>query len=87
MIRILLSTKLGELRWTQADLARATGIRPNTINELYHDLLERVNLEHLDLICEALDCKLDELIVRVPNETPKVLHTKNGSLISSTSDM
>ena len=85
MIRILLSTKLGELRWTQADLARATGIRPNTINELYHDLLERVNLEHLDLICEALDCKLDELIVRVPDENPKVIHTKNGSLISSSS--
>lgn len=86
MIRILLSTKLGELRWTQADLARATGIRPNTINELYHELVERVNLEHLDLICEALDCQLDELIVRVPDESPKVLHTKNGSLISSTSD-
>ena len=86
MIRILLSTKLGELRWTQADLARATGIRPNTINELYHELVDRVNLEHLDLICEALDCKLDELIVRVPDESPKVLHTKNGSLISSSSD-
>ena len=86
MIRILLSTKLGELRWTQADLARATDIRPNTINELYHELVERVNLEHLDLICEALDCQLDELIVRVPDESPKVLHTKNGSLISSSSD-
>ncbi len=49
MIRILLSTKLGELRWTQADLARATGIRPNTINELYHELVDRVNLEHLNL--------------------------------------
>lgn len=83
MIRILLSTKLGEFRWTQADLARATGIRPNTINELYHELVDRVNLEHLDLICEALDCKLDELIVRVPNESIKVQHTKNGSLISS----
>lgn len=83
MIRILLSTKLGELRWTQADLARATGIRPNTINELYHELVDRVNLEHLDLICEALDCELNELIVRVPDESPKVLHTKNGSLISS----
>ena len=83
MIRILLSTKLGELRWTQADLARATGIRPNTINELYHELVDRVNLEHLDRICEALDCKLDELIVRVPDESTKVLHTKNGSLISS----
>ena len=83
MIRILLTTKIGELRWTQADLARATGIRPNTINELYHELVDRVNLEHLDLICEALNCKLDELIVRVPEEQPKVLHTKNGSLISS----
>ena len=86
MIRILLSTKLGELRWTQADLARATGIRPNTINELYHELVDRVNLDHLDLICGALDCKLDELIVRVPDESPKVLHSKNGSLISSSID-
>lgn len=83
MIRILLSTKLGELRWTQADLARATGIRPNTINDLYHELCDRVNLEHLDLICEALNCKLDELIVRVPEESPKVIHSRNGSLISS----
>ena len=49
MIKILLSKKLGELRLTQADLARATGIRPNTINELYHELADRVNLEHLDL--------------------------------------
>ena len=84
MIRILLSTKLGELRWTQADLARATGIRPNTINELYHELVDRVNLEHLDLICEALNCELDELIVRMPDACPKVVHTKAGTLISST---
>lgn len=70
MIRILLSTRLGERRWTQADLARKTGIRPSTINELYHELTERVKLEHLDLICEALDCELDELIVRTPNAEP-----------------
>ncbi len=84
MIRILLSTKLGERRWTQAELARATGIRPNTINELYHELVERVSLEQLDLICEALNCRLDELIVRVPDKSPKILHTRNGSLISPT---
>ncbi len=81
MIRILLSTRLGECRWTQADLARATGIRPNTINELYHELVDRVNLEHLDLICEALDCQLDELIVRVPDDSPKVIHSRHGSLL------
>lgn len=68
MIRILLSIRLGELRWTQADLARKTGIRPSTINEMYHELCERVNLEHLDLICEALDCDLSDLIIRVPTK-------------------
>lgn len=72
MIRILLSTRLGERRWTQADLARATGIRPSTINDLYHELAERVNLEHLDLICEALECDLSELIIREANQESKM---------------
>ena len=56
------------------------GIRPNTINELYHELAERVNLEHLDLICEALDCELDELIVRIPNRESNITHTRRGNL-------
>ena len=78
MIRILLSTRLGELRWSQADLARATGIRPSTINDLYHEIAERVNLEHLDLICEALNCDLDEIMQRIPNAEPKVDHNRAG---------
>lgn len=78
MIKILLSSRLGDLKMTQADLARMTGIRPNTINELYHEIAERVSLEHLDLICEALDCKLDELIVRIPNKESKIVHTRIG---------
>ena len=68
MIRILLSTRLGELKWTQADLAHRTGIRPNTISELYHEVATRVSLEQLDKICDALDCDLTDLLVRVPNE-------------------
>lgn len=79
MIKILLSKKLGEMRLTQADLARATGIRPNTINELYHELAERVSLEHLDLICEALGCELNELIIRTPNKESVITHTRQGT--------
>lgn len=72
MIRVLLSARLGEKRLTQADLARMTGIRPATINELYHEIADRVSLEHLDLICEALDCDLSDLIVQVgPDEELK----------------
>lgn len=81
MIKILLSRKLGELRWTQADLARKTGIRPTTINELYHEMAERVNLEHLDLICEALECELDEIIIRIPNSVPKIENTRSGGKV------
>lgn len=65
MIRILLSTRLGERRWTQADLARKTKIRAATINDLYHEMTERVNLDHLDRICEALDCDISDILVRV----------------------
>lgn len=72
MIRVLLSARLGEKRLTQADLARMTGIRPATINELYHEIADRVSLEHLDLICEALNCDLSDLIIRVgPDEELK----------------
>lgn len=71
MIKILLSRKLGELRMTQAELSRRTGIRPNTIGELYHELTERVNLEHLDRICKVLDCELSELIVWIPDTDDK----------------
>lgn len=67
MIRIKLSTLLGEKRITQAELARKTGIRPATINEMYHEFSVRVNLEHIDKICEALDCDISDLLVYVPN--------------------
>jgi putative transcriptional regulator len=68
MVRILLSTRLGERRWTQADLARKTKIRPSTINDLYHELTERINLNHLELICEALDCEISDFLVLTKNK-------------------
>lgn len=73
MIRVLLSSRLGDRKMSQAELARRTGIRPNTINELYHEITDRVSLEQLDLICEELDCDLDDLIVRDGKNRKKVL--------------
>ena len=84
MIRIHLSTLLGERRWTQADLARKTGIRPSTINEIYHEIVERVNLEHLDLICEALECDLTDFMAYFPNHEPRIAHTRSGMPVRKT---
>ena len=71
-IRIVLSTRLGERRWTQKNLSRATGIRPSTIGDLYNELADRINLEHLDLICEALDCDISDILKLEKNDPPKL---------------
>jgi len=71
MIKNHLSRLLGERRWTQAQLARETGIRRATINELYNELADRVSLEHLDRICEALDCDITQLLEYIPNTQRK----------------
>lgn len=71
MIKNHLSKLLGERRWTQADLARKTGIRRATINGLYNELTDRVNLEHLDRICEVLECSVSDVLEYVPNPQRK----------------
>ena len=63
MIRIMLSTRLGERRWTQARLAQETGIRAATINDLYHELTDSISLEKLDKICKALKCTPGDILV------------------------
>mgnify|MGYP003309014062 CR=1 FL=1 len=68
MIRIYLSRLLGERRLTQKDLSRKTGIRAATINEYYNELAVRINLEHMDKICDVLGCDLTDLIQRIPDK-------------------
>lgn len=79
MIKIILSRTLGERRLKQADLQRATGIRPSTIGDWYNDLKDTISLEHLDMICEALDCDISDLLVRIPNQKPKAKKAERRS--------
>lgn len=71
MIKIHLSRILGEKRISQAELSRQTGIRPSTINDMYNEIAERVNLSYLDRICEYLDCSLSDLMEYIPDEQKK----------------
>lgn len=72
MVKIHLSRLLGEKRWSQAKLSRLTGIRPSTINEIYNEFAERLNVEHLDRdLPEALDCDLTDLLEYIPNRQRK----------------
>lgn len=67
MIRIHLSRLLGEKRWSQAQLSRFTGIRPNTISELYNEFVDRVSLDQLNRICQILECDISDLLEYVPD--------------------
>ena len=62
MIKIHLSKLLGERRISQIELARRTGIRPATITEIYWEFAERVSLEHIDIICKMLGCKIEDFM-------------------------
>lgn len=62
MIRILLSTRLGERRWTQAKLSRESGVRAATISEWYNEIAERITLSDLFKICKALNCQVEDLL-------------------------
>lgn len=68
MVKIHLSKLLGEKRMTQLDLARKTGINKNAINELYHEFAVSVKLEHINKICEVLDCSSADLIEYIPDK-------------------
>jgi putative transcriptional regulator len=68
MIRIYLSKILGEKRITQTALSKGTGIRPGTINLMYHEYIKRVNVEDLNKLCAFLGCTLSDLIEYIPDK-------------------
>nr|DAS80693.1 MAG TPA: Cro/C1-type HTH DNA-binding domain protein [Caudoviricetes sp.] len=67
MIKIHLSKLLGERRMSQKRLSELTDIRRATINEMYHELVERVNLDYLSRICQVLNIKIEDLLEYIPD--------------------
>lgn len=68
MVRINLAVMLAKKKMKVSDLSRETGIRYNTLSDMYHEFTERISLEHIDLICRVLDCTSGELIEYIPNK-------------------
>lgn len=62
MIRIKLGELLGKHKMTRKCLAEMTGIRPNTIGDLYREDVKRIDLSALDKICEALNCEVSDIL-------------------------
>lgn len=67
MVYLRLCELLQERRWSQAELSKATGIRPSTICDIYNNNCAFLKLEHIDKICRVLHCDIDDLIVVLPS--------------------
>jgi putative transcriptional regulator len=69
MIKVRLSEILEERGKTLYWLWKQTGIRWATIWQMGNGDLARLNIDTLDLICEALECQPGDLLVRVESKT------------------
>ena len=52
-------------------LSQQTGIRWATLAAMQNGKAQRLNLEDVELICDALDCQPGELLVRVERKKAK----------------
>lgn len=67
-VRIHISTLLGQRKMSQKELSRLTGIRPNTISNLYYETVKRIEVQHIEALCKALKCSVGDLIEYVEEE-------------------
>ena len=66
-IEIQLKKLLSENGMTQKQLANKTGIRPAAISSLTRGYVERLNIDHLERICESLEIyDMNKLLRIVP---------------------
>ena len=66
MIRIKLCELMGREKMTRKKLSELTGIRPNTIGDLYREDVRKIDLQTLDKICEVFNCKVSDVIEYIP---------------------
>ncbi|WP_188067676.1 helix-turn-helix domain-containing protein [Brevibacillus brevis] len=62
-IIVKLKEILDQRNMSQRELARLTGLRPNTISHLCSSQVDRVHLSTFETICKTLDIELHELLV------------------------
>ena len=76
MIKIKVSDMLGKFKWSQKDLADKTGIRPASINTMYHETIKKIDVEHIDKLCKIFNCSIEDLLEYIPETDIENSNTK-----------
>ena len=71
MINIRIAEIMGKRKLTRKAVADATGIRPNTVGQLWKGEAKRIEIEQLDSLCKTLGCQPGDLLEYIPGEKSK----------------
>jgi putative transcriptional regulator len=71
MIKIHLSRLMGEKKLKISDLSIMTDLHRNGITKLYKDQTDGIKFDTLDKLCKALDCKVEDLIEFIDEDSEK----------------
>ncbi len=78
-MRVYLARLLGEHKKKISDVSRDTGINRGTLTRMYHETIERVELDVLDALCDYFQCPIEALL---EPELPKLENPDSDSRIS-----
>ena len=71
MINIRIAEIMGKRKLTRKAVADVTGIRPNTIGQLWKGEAKRIEIDQLGSLCQALDCQPGDLLEYIPDDKSK----------------
>lgn len=53
---------------TRKHLAELTGIRPNTIGDLYREDVRKIDIHTLNKLCQVFNCEVGDLLEYTPDD-------------------
>ncbi len=65
-LHILMAEKGPGRPYKISEIARRTGLQPNTVSGIYNNRARRIDLDTVDTLCEALDCSPGDLFEYLP---------------------
>ncbi len=67
MIKNKLSEIMGRRRLNMAEVARLAGLTHVTVFRIYHDKTKTIELETLNKLCNALNCRVQDIFEHIPD--------------------
>lgn len=72
MVKIKLCELMGKRKMTRKYLSELTGIRPNTIGDLYNENVKKIDIQVLNQICEVFECNIADVLEYIPDNKSEV---------------